>query len=711
MFNPAINLFFEICKFFREDLKREISYFNENVLIKILKSSNVGFLHKKIVLENFAKRDFFYYMELYINYDCDLVEKMFVSNLISTFCDIIKERYNKSIKTYSEKENNELNNYALKILTLIIKAILDLTKKLYAMKEIKVKRYRSQKEFIQIEKEIKLLENIHHPHVITYFTSFRENNNFYIITEYINGGNLENLIKNNQNKNIEERKVWDLLIQSLSGLLYLHETKKIIHRDIKPDNLLIDLEGHLKITDFGVSAINREDVDEILKCHGTVTGPINFMAPEMALGAYYDFKSDIYMLGLTFLFILSKEVPEIKLNFGGYYFIPIKNPNAKIPDTYSDYLKEFINKLLSESDLRPSAKRAYLEAVSYYTFKYLKITSICSAIECFLSIPQIGEYYLKNDKIKEYIEEDKKNDNKKYIYTKTFIDTLLHADPTNFDYELAKANCLKLRILLYSDKEKINSSSEISVTNFIPDLLFHLLQEIKSFDNKGENKINDENEINCIESIDETNEKIVISNSMKNYSEKYKSKITEQFFYFSKIIYECLKCKNKLKYTCNINCFCGMSPDRASIYLNKKDLNIIDLFKHYIKKRISKNENINCSKCGKICKEVNISKIFYTSPLNLILEIGYADETKFKLNIDENIDIGEFVERKDISKYKYTLVGGIFSETDDNGRKYICICKNKNVGWINFNGNAILKSSFNELISHNKLKILFYTSE
>ncbi len=137
LFIPAINLFFEIWKLFRENLKREISYFNENILIKILNSSNASFLHKKIVLENFSKRDFFYYMELYINYDCDLVEKMYVSNLISTFCDIIKGRYNKNIKTYSEKEYSELNNYTLKILTLIIKTIWDISKKLYSKKSEK----------------------------------------------------------------------------------------------------------------------------------------------------------------------------------------------------------------------------------------------------------------------------------------------------------------------------------------------------------------------------------------------------------------------------------------------------------------------------------------------------------------------------------------------------------------------------------------------
>ena len=66
-----------------------------------------------------------------------------------------------------------------------------LTKKVYAMKEIKSERYKNEEQKLEIQKEIKLLENLDHPHVITYFASFTENNNVYIITEYINGGSLK----------------------------------------------------------------------------------------------------------------------------------------------------------------------------------------------------------------------------------------------------------------------------------------------------------------------------------------------------------------------------------------------------------------------------------------------------------------------------------------------------------------------------------------
>ncbi len=577
-----------------------------------------------------------------------------------------------------------------------------ITKKLYAMKEIKENRYDSEQQILEIQKEIRLLENLHHPHVITYFTSFRENGNFYIVTEYINGGSFEDLLKKNisQGKFIEEKTIWDLLVQSLSGLLYLHENKKIIHRDIKPDNILLDLEGRVKISDFGVSAIKSEEVEEYVKCHGTVAGPIQFMSPEMCFGGSYDFKSDIYMLGLTFFFMMSNDLPEKKIRFGPI-FLPIKNPNAKIPDTYSPTLKKFIEKLLNNPEERPSTKRAYSEAIAFYTCKYLQVTSIFSTLECFLSIPAIGPYF-KSEKIQSYIDSDESNENRKYVVTKIFKEGLFYADPNNFNYELAKVECIKLRLMLYAGKENKNKDTEINLFDLIPDLLTHLHKEL--------NKDSSNSEVENEEQIDNTNEQAVLTSTMKRFSEKYRSKITDQFFYLSKTIHECPDCQRIIRYSSDIFSVCIMRPDRAAIYLDKKNLNIIDLFKHYRKKRLYTNENTYCKFCGKNQEKVNRSKVFYTSPYNLILEIEYEDEKEFNLTIDEVINIQDFVEMKNLSTVNYNLVGAIFKEKNENEyKKYVSFTKKTNGGWIYFDGNTIKESSFNELAKHNNLQMLFYS--
>jgi len=148
-----------------------------------------------------------------------------------------------------------------------------------------------------------------------------KNGFFYIVVEYMDGQNLNDIILEYKNKKkyMEEKTIWELLIQCLSGLLYLHKKKKIVHRDIKPDNLLLDKNFNLKISDFGVSAIDDILVDDTVKFHNTRIGPRLFAAPEVIEGKKYDFKSDIYMLGLTF-FLLSSQKSYITRNKEGNNF-------------------------------------------------------------------------------------------------------------------------------------------------------------------------------------------------------------------------------------------------------------------------------------------------------------------------------------------------------------------------------------------------------
>ena len=593
------------------------------------------------------------------------------------------------------------------------------TNKLYAMKQIKSSMYKNQQEYMEVEREIKLIENLNHPHIIKYFSSFRENNDLYIVTEYINSGCLYELMKKNiqHGTKIEEKKIWALLIQSLSGLLYLHENKKIIHRDIKPDNLLLDKNGDLKISDFGLSAINSEEADENLKCHGTMTGAIQFMAPEVAGGMKYDFKSDLYMLGLTFFLLMTNRLPEKKIEKEGI-FLPVMYDDVKIPDCYSEELKNFINKLLAKNpDDRPSTYLAYIDAVYTFNKKYAKLTSFLATLQCLNSIPSFLIYF--NDyKLKTMIKNEEIFRKKRYIINKTFISAFNLFNPFNFKTKLINIKCSLLRILLYEDKEEILlSSSEIPPCDLVPDLLqnlhFELNKYVKSSKKPGSNNINDEDDDNNV-AFDFTNEEKVISFTIRDLTEKFRSKISDLFYFMIKTRHECPKCQTITGYSSDIYVTCGFNPELASIYLEKTDLNIIDLFKYYQTKRLYKDIYEDCPKCGTVIKEVDKSNIFYTSPQNLILNISYKEKDLFNLTIDETINIKDFVERTDVSKVDYRLVGAIFIENFGNESKYISISRNIQLNdgsWLYYNGDSIKKTSFNEILNHKNLKMLFYTTE
>jgi len=596
-----------------------------------------------------------------------------------------------------------------------------LTKKVYALKEIKGDDYNNNQR-LEVEKEIKLLELLNHPHVIKYFTSFKENGNFYIIIEYINGGSLENLYKKykSEGKLIPEKMLWDFLIQTLSGLVYLHEDKKIIHRDIKPDNLLLDKENGLKISDFGVSAVKKKNVADLIKFHNTVIGPIQFMAKEMAEGKEYDFKSDIYMLGLTFYAIMAGTLPEVKKeSYEDDNFIVKKKQNYLdiIPGSYSQDIKHFIEKLLTvNKDERPSAQKALALAISYYTVKYLKITSILATLECFLAIPSIGPYF-KSEKIKNRIKNDEKE--RKYVVTKIIKEALDYADPNNFDYDKIKIQCYKLRMVFYVKNSELNKSLEIDSFSIIEDICNKLHKELnkakltdsQNQSSKKNNAINEDYRDENGEKIDEADEQKVISCAVKKFGENFISRISDQLYFLMKTIYQCPKCENNIKYLTSFNCAYCLRPERCAVWLCKKIVNINDLFKHSTKKRLYCDVKLNCKHCNNIQNDINITKKFYTSPINLILGFEYSDESKFIINIEETINISEFVERTDICKTKMRLVGAIFVEkNDEDYNKYVSYTKDINGQWKFCNGENIQNSNLNELQNHKGIQALFYTS-
>jgi len=634
---------------------------------------------------------------------------MFIKPKMGTTSDLIKDAKGNLVKikkdTSHGKNKPDIGNSLIdfEIIKNLGKGqfgIVDLVKskkneKCYAMKKLELKKIKEA----YLIKEIKLLEQLNHPHVINYFTSFKENGFYYIVVEYIDGQNLKDVILEyiNKNKYMEEKIIWELLIQCLSGLLYLHNKKKIIHRDVKPDNLLLDKNFNLKISDFGVSAIDDITADEIVKFHNTQIGPVSFFSPEVVEKKNYDFKSDNYMLGLTF-FLLASKKSYINQKRDGLKIIT-KQTNEKIPNVYSDDLKQFILNLLKNQEERPNSEQAFLDALYIYTFKYLKVTSIMSLFFCFNSISSVLDYF-KDNELSDKIIKDVTNN---YIFTKSSIEVLNFCNPYYFSFEQMKQSCLLLRYLCDKEKKDINKSPEISLYNFI---LFILSKLNKELHEENENDNMNQQLNGAI--IDETNEDLVIETTLNKWK-KSVSIISDEFFFLKETIIECLDCQKTIKLKSDYNCLLELNPDNTSRYLKKNDININDLLEHYRKKRKYGNSNIFCKNCNKYKVNVYETKIIYTSSPNLILQLNYQTNN-FNLIIEEKIDIKNYVRRNDVCKTKYQLTGVIFYEYNSNEEKvYSSISKNENNQWLYFNGKTLQLTNLNEIYNHKNLEFLLYS--
>ena len=130
-----------------------------------------------------------------------------------------------------------------------------LNHKIYAMKKIDLSKIKEEKVIKLMENETKILEELNNPLVVKYYKSFNEDNALFIVMEFMDNGDLLGMFKASKslNKPIPEEKIYDIFIQSMKALAFIH-SKNLIHRDIKPENLFITVDGTVKLGDFGVSA-------------------------------------------------------------------------------------------------------------------------------------------------------------------------------------------------------------------------------------------------------------------------------------------------------------------------------------------------------------------------------------------------------------------------------------------------------------------------
>jgi len=163
------------------------------------------------------------------------------------------------------------------------------TDKTVAVKKIELDSVKKIKQ--RIKKEIKICKMLKHPNVIETYDVIHDKmgGNIYIIMEYCEGGHLGNLLKN---KPISEKEAKNYMKQIANGLQYLMDNS-ILHRDLKPQNIMVNKDNNLKIADFGFARYFQ--VDTVAE---TLCGTPLYMAPEIMKDRKYNYKSDLWSVGV-----------------------------------------------------------------------------------------------------------------------------------------------------------------------------------------------------------------------------------------------------------------------------------------------------------------------------------------------------------------------------------------------------------------------------
>src|SRR5436305_802582 len=208
----------------------------------------------------------------------------------------------------------------------------------------------------RFRREARAVAQLNHPHIVTVIDAGEDESTPSIVFEYVEGETLKERIRRFGRLPIPEAIAYAIEIARALGAA--HE-RGIVHRDIKPQNVLIDAEGSAKVTDFGIA---RTLADEGLTADGRVLGTTDYVSPEQALGHVVTGQSDIYSLGIALFEMLTGDVP-----FRGesQVAVAMRHVREELPDVQR--LRPEVSASLAAVVDRATAKdlqRRYLDASS-----------------------------------------------------------------------------------------------------------------------------------------------------------------------------------------------------------------------------------------------------------------------------------------------------------------------------------------------------------
>jgi eukaryotic-like serine/threonine-protein kinase len=175
----------------------------------------------------------------------------------------------------------------------------------------------------RFRREARAVASLNHPHIVTVIDAGEDDGAPYIVFEYVPGDTLKDRIRNVGRLPVPEAVAYSIEIGRALSCAHSH---RLVHRDVKPQNVLIDLDGRAKVTDFGIA---RSMEVQGLTATGRVLGTTDYVSPEQALGHQVTEQSDIYSLGIVLYEMLTGETP---FNADTQVAVAMKHVKEPLPD-------------------------------------------------------------------------------------------------------------------------------------------------------------------------------------------------------------------------------------------------------------------------------------------------------------------------------------------------------------------------------------------
>jgi serine/threonine protein kinase len=256
----------------------------------------------------------------------------------------------------------------------IYRAFCRKTKTVVAVKMLK-ECFSDNTEYIdRFKQEAETVFSLDHPNIVRVMDIGYDEGAYYMVMEYIEGSTLKNIISQ---RSVDEKEAVGYAIQICSALAAAHK-KGIIHRDIKPQNILIDKDGNVKLTDFGIAksiSTKEERANQVI-------GSVHYISPEQARGERVDTRTDIYSLGIVLYEMLTGVLPHTS---GETVSVALKHINEQItpPAEVNEHISQSVNYIV----LKATGKNKRERYQSMDDFKNDLVLSLADPDGAYIDMP------------------------------------------------------------------------------------------------------------------------------------------------------------------------------------------------------------------------------------------------------------------------------------------------------------------------------------